>query len=169
MAAELMIRSGSGASALILTSGASGRIRAIFSLQALRSLVKLITAVVLLLLLPFRGRRRTTSSLSSSAAAAAGEVTVANKDEKQVVMRKGAVVRVPAAIVPSRRAAVAADQEVAARRGLAIRRVLQDKDKSCVRDFEVFVSTRGDNIFTQSWTPASVGIRFAINLNLLTK
>lgn len=156
-----MIRSGSGASSLILTSGASGRIRAIFSLQALRSLVKLITAVVLLLLLPFRGRRRTTSSLSSSAGAAvaAGEVKVANKDEKQAAMRKGSVVRVPAAIVPSRRAAVAADQEVAARRALAIRRVLQDKDESCVRDFEVFVSTRGDSIFTLSWTPASVGIR----------
>ncbi|EXC02514.1 hypothetical protein L484_004295 [Morus notabilis] len=154
MAAELMSSTMSGQPAtLILTSGASGRIRAIFSLQALRSLLMLINAVVLLLLLPFRGRRRTMSSSSSSSS---GE-----KVEKQEV-RKGAVVRVPAAIVPSRRAAaaaVAADQEVAARRSMAVRRVLQDKGESSVRDFEVFVTARGDNIFTQSWTPAAIETR----------
>ncbi|KAL2342317.1 hypothetical protein Fmac_003602 [Flemingia macrophylla] len=42
------------ASALLLTSGASGRIRALFSLQALRALLALFNAVVLLLLFPFR-------------------------------------------------------------------------------------------------------------------
>ncbi|PON96803.1 Alpha/beta hydrolase fold [Trema orientale] len=165
MATELMMRSSSGAScsppALILTSGASGRIRAIFSVRALRSLLMLISAFVLLLLLPFRGRRRTTSSSEK-------------EHEKQEGVgggsgthRKGAVVRVPAAMVASRRAAataVAVDQEVAARRALAIRRVLQDDrdggGECSVRDFSLFVTVRGDTIFTQSWTPpASVKIR----------
>ncbi|PON41264.1 Alpha/beta hydrolase fold [Parasponia andersonii] len=165
MAADLRMRSSSGASssppALILTSGASGRIRAIFSVRALRSLLMLISAFVLLLLLPFRGRRRTTPSSEK-------------EHEKQEgvgggsgIHRKGAVVRVPASMVASRRAAataVAVDQEVAARRALAIRRVLQDDHDGggefSVRDFSLFVTARGDTIFTQSWTPpASVKIR----------
>ncbi|XP_062118087.1 uncharacterized protein LOC133831708 [Humulus lupulus] len=160
MAAELMFR-GSGASssppALILTSGASGRIRAIFSARALRSLLMLINAFVLLLLLPFRGRRRTTSSSPEK------------DDEKQEIgggsHRKGtAVVRVPAAMVSWRRAAataVAVDHEVAARRALSIRRVLQeDDDEVSIRDFSLFVTARGDTVFTQSWSPpAPVKIR----------
>ncbi|XP_023644804.1 uncharacterized protein LOC17900907 isoform X2 [Capsella rubella] len=47
------------------------------------------------------------------------------------------------------------DDEVAVRRNLAMRRVLEDNggDGSSVRDFSLFTSKRGDTLFTQSWTP----------------
>ncbi|XP_010459449.1 PREDICTED: monoglyceride lipase-like [Camelina sativa] len=47
------------------------------------------------------------------------------------------------------------DEEVAVRRDLAMRRVLEDNggDGSSVRDFSLFTSKRGDTLFTQSWTP----------------
>ncbi|KAJ0247847.1 Hydrolase_4 domain-containing protein [Hirschfeldia incana] len=46
------------------------------------------------------------------------------------------------------------DDEVAVRRGLAMRRVLEDNggDGSSVRDFSFFTTSRGDTLFTQSWT-----------------
>lgn len=71
--------------------------------------------------------------------------------------------RVPNTIVSWRSAAadaVAADQAVAVRRAIAIRRVVQDKDEESVREFELFVTPRGDTLFTQSWTPVpSIKIR----------
>lgn len=47
------------------------------------------------------------------------------------------------------------DEQVAVRRNLAMRRVLEDNggDGSSVRDFSLFTSKRGDTLFTQSWTP----------------
>lgn len=136
-----------------LTSGASGRINALFSLRALRSLVLLLNALFLLLLLPFRGQRRAPAINS-------GEKM--GKDEKQESRRKGssaAVVRVPAALMPWRSTAVAVDQEAGVRRSLAIRRVVQDDDDVMVREFSLFSSARGDTLFTQSWTPISVKVR----------
>ncbi|CAN8292638.1 unnamed protein product [Cochlearia groenlandica] len=49
------------------------------------------------------------------------------------------------------------DEEVAVRRGLAMRRVLEDNggDGTSVRDFSLFKTKRGDTLFTQSWTPVS--------------
>ncbi|EOY21509.1 Alpha/beta-Hydrolases superfamily protein isoform 3 [Theobroma cacao] len=133
------------------TSGASGRINALFSLRALRSLMMLVNAIVLLLLLPFRGQKRAVAINS-------GEKV--GKDEKQESGRKGsAVVRVPAAMVPWRSGAVTVDQEAAARRALAIRRVVQDDDDDTVREFSLFVNARGETLFTQSWTPISVIVR----------
>ncbi|OMO79337.1 hypothetical protein COLO4_24467 [Corchorus olitorius] len=136
------------------TSGASGRINALFSVRALRALMMLVNAVVLLLLLPFRGQKR-------AAVGSSGEKV--GKDEKQESGRKAsssaAVVRVPAAMVPWRSAAVVVDQEAATRRALAIRRVVQDNDDATVREFSLFVSARGDTLFTQSWTPVSVKVR----------
>lgn len=46
------------------------------------------------------------------------------------------------------------DEEVAVRRGLAMRRVLEDDGGggSSVRDFSLFTTKRGDTLFTQSWT-----------------
>ncbi|MBA0651218.1 hypothetical protein Goklo_018571, partial [Gossypium klotzschianum] len=135
-----------------LTSGASGRINALFSLRALRSLLLLLNAVVLFLLLPFRGQRRASAICS-------GEKV--GKDEKQDCRRKGsssssAVMRVPAAMVLRRSAAVILDQEAAARRSLAIQRVVEDDDNDTVREFSLFTSARGETLFTQSWTPVSV-------------
>ncbi|KAK8692656.1 hypothetical protein V6N13_070263 [Hibiscus sabdariffa] len=135
------------------TSGASGRLTALFSLRALRSLLLLLNAVVLLLLLPFRGQRRVSASVS-------GEKV--GKDEKQECGRKGwaaTVVRVPSAMFHWRNVAVAVDHEAAARRSQAIRRVFQDDDDDTVREFSLFSTARGDTLFTQSWTPISVKVR----------
>ncbi|TYI53415.1 hypothetical protein E1A91_D11G002100v1 [Gossypium mustelinum] len=133
-----------------LTSGASGRINALFSLRALRSLLLLLNAVVLFLLVPFRGKANSGDNVG--------------KDEKQESGRKGSastVIRVPWALLPWRNATMAVDHEVAAavRRSQAIRRVFQDDDDDTVREFCLFSTARGDSLFTQSWTPISVQVR----------
>ncbi|CAI9767391.1 unnamed protein product [Fraxinus pennsylvanica] len=131
---------------LMLTSGASGRINALVSLSALRSLWLMIHAFVLLLLLPFRGRFYITSAEKGGGS---GE----SKEEKSS-SQGGVVVRVP------RKSGGAVDKEVAARRALAIKRVLEDNDgDETVREFSLFVTSRGDTMFTQSWTPAKVKVR----------
>ncbi|KAM6592368.1 hypothetical protein CsatA_000071 [Cannabis sativa] len=177
MAAEMMIRGGGASSsppALILTSGASGRIRAIFSPRALRSLLTLIYAFVLILILPFRGRRRASSSEKKDnrdemmkqeiiICGGGSSSSSSSSSSSQQKLRKGSstvVMRVPSAMVSWRRAA-AMDHEVAARRALSIKRVLEEEEKCClVRDFSLFVTARGDTVFTQSWAPpSSVKIR----------
>ncbi|KAF7822123.1 Monoglyceride lipase [Senna tora] len=156
----------SSSSSWILTSGASGRISALFSLRLLRILLMLINAAVMLLLLPFRGRRLVSV------------VEKPRKDERQHdCLRKLAAVRLPATIVPwkssmsvsskscggvsSAAMAVqaAADQAAAARRAMAIRRVTEDSDRSSLREYSLMDTKRGDTIFTQSWTPVSAKIR----------
>ncbi|XP_022924153.1 uncharacterized protein LOC111431680 [Cucurbita moschata] len=163
------VLSSSSSSSLILTSGASGRINALLSMRALKSLIMLVNAFVLLLLVPFRGRKRAQSMALS--------VAEKPRDEKQE--RKCATVRVPATIVSWKSSSSssssssnnngncssptpdAVDQEVAVRRALAIRRVVEDKDRceSSMREFLLFQSPRGNMIFTQSWTPVSLKIR----------
>ncbi|KAJ1438654.1 Serine aminopeptidase, S33 [Sesbania bispinosa] len=46
-----------------------------------------------------------------------------------------------------------------ARRDMAIRRVVEDDDQRCVREYWLLGTRRGDTIFTQCWTPVSVKIR----------
>ena len=141
---------------IMLTSGASGRINALLSVRALRSLVVLVKALVLLLLVPFRGRRGSVDR---------------PKDEKQEVapasVRKAPVVRVPATVT-WRCGAAAVDQDVAARRALAIGRVVQESGggggEKSVREFSLLVTIRGDTLFTQSWTPLRVKIRYVFCL-----
>nr|GMD66372.1 monoglyceride lipase-like [Ipomoea batatas] len=152
MAVELSKGSDARAT-IILTSGASGRISALFSMQALRSLWLLLNAFVLLFLIPFRGRRRMASA--ASVATSASQEKGVGKEEK-ATERKGAIVRVPTTML-SRKSAV--EQEVAARRALAMRRVMQDDDDETVRECSLFVTPRGDTLFTQSWTPVSVKVR----------
>ncbi|XP_051113572.1 uncharacterized protein LOC127239450 [Andrographis paniculata] len=147
-----MARRSNDATAVMLTSGASGRIGALFSPRLMRSLWLLINAFFLILLLPFSGRRRCTAASES------GERGGCGKEERQQTA-PGKVVRVPAAMVP-RRSMV--DKEVAARRALAIKRVLEDngdENKDTVREFSLFVTARGDTLFTQSWTPLKLPIR----------
>ncbi|KAH1075570.1 hypothetical protein J1N35_027898 [Gossypium stocksii] len=139
-----------------LTSGVSDLINALFSLRSLRSLLVVLNAVVLLLLLPTRRRNRT-SALKSEA----------GKDEKHEGRKKGSVgtkFRVPAAVVPRRSTAFAVDLEAAARRSLAIRRVVQDDDGISMREFSLVSSARGDTLFIQIWTPISVKIRGVVFL-----
>lgn len=161
------VLSSSSSSSLILTSGASGRINALLSMRALKSLIMLVNAFILLLLFPFRGPKRAQS--------------VADKPRDDKSERKCPTVRVPATIVSWKSSssnnnnstnstnsllpAAAVDQEVAVRRALAIRRVVEDKDKNeaSIREFLLFQSPRGNTIFTQSWTPVSLKIRLGIN------
>lgn len=136
---------------IILTSGASGRISALFSMQVLRSLWVLVHAFVLLFLLPFRGRWRMTSGVGSVSASGSQEKGC-GKDEKGLDRK----VRVPTMMVARK---CALDQDVAARRAIAMRRVMQDVDDHTVRQLSLFVTPRGDTLFTQSWTPVSETIR----------
>lgn len=136
-------------SALILTSGASGRVRALFSMRELKRLFTIIHSLILFLLLPFRfvlwqGKM--------------GAVVI--RDEKQerkvraapqILVKKRNMISVSPPSVP----AAVVDEEVAVRRELAIRRVLEDEggDGSYVRDYSLFTTKRGDTLFTQSWSP----------------
>ncbi|KAI9087363.1 hypothetical protein K1719_030683 [Acacia pycnantha] len=158
----LVLSAQDGSSSLFLTSGATGRINALFSMRLLKSLLMLINSIIFLLLLPFRGPRRVSP------------VDKPGKDEKQIdYHHKGVVVRVPTAYVPwksyltvgcsssSTAAATvkAVDEAVEARRALAIRRVVEDRDPRTVREYFLIGTKRGDTIFTQSWTPVSAKIR----------
>ncbi|GFP96518.1 monoglyceride lipase [Phtheirospermum japonicum] len=158
------------AATLMLTSGASGRINALFSLRVLKSLWRLIGAFFLIFLLPFRGRPRRCMAVAEPSEKGGRGGGCSGKEEKSAAAG-GKVVRVPAAMVP-RRSAV--DKEVAARRALAIKRVVEDNDnsnddelnyfKDSLRDFGLFVTCRGDTLFFQSWTPAMVQVRGVVVL-----
>ncbi|KAJ6807599.1 uncharacterized protein M6B38_169175 [Iris pallida] len=126
---------------LFVTSGASGRVAALFSLRSLRSLLLLFNGFLLLLLLPFR--RRTAA---------------ATEEEKSTAAVAGVVVRVPAAKVRWAREGEAAAS--AARRAMAIRRLKEEEEaggeRRAKRDFCLFSTSRGNTLFTQSWTPIAV-------------
>ncbi|KAJ6800839.1 uncharacterized protein M6B38_202250 [Iris pallida] len=128
---------------LILSSGASGRATVLFSLRALRSLLLLFNSFLLLLLFPFRRRTMEVSERS--------EKSERSEEEKS----PSVVVRVPAAMVRRER-----EGEVAARRGMAIRRLgtkeEEDEERRTKREFCIFSTPRGDTLFTQSWTPLAV-------------
>lgn len=76
----------------------------------------------------------------------------------------GKVVRVPAAMVPMKSVAAVVDKDVAARRALAIKRVVEGNgrgdNEDTVREYSLFITTRGDTLFTQSWTPVKVQVRY---------
>ena len=121
----------------MLTSGASGRVRALFSVRVWRSLVMVMNTLVILLLVLFRRRKR--------------------KDEEGGSQSQKKVM-VPVKMVTWRkRGSVVVEQEVAVRRALAMRRVAQDDDdglnEEVVRGYSLFLTPRGDTIFTRSWTP----------------
>ncbi|KAG6401837.1 hypothetical protein SASPL_138705 [Salvia splendens] len=140
---------------VMLTSGASGRINALLSLRALRSVLRLISAFFLILLLPFRGRKRCAVVGASPESPEKG-----GGREEKAVATTGKVVRVPAAMVPMKSAAAVVDKDVAARRALAIKRVEEDNGGGdTARDYSLFVTSRSDTIFTQSWTPIMVQVR----------
>ncbi|KAB5531738.1 hypothetical protein DKX38_018408 [Salix brachista] len=157
----------------LLTSGASGRITALFSVQTLKSLLMLINAFFLLLLAPFRARRR---MVVAAAVAARGSSTSSLGDQKSKdgrLLRESSSgvhrtkLRVPATIVPWKSGGgggggvtAVVDPEVGGRRAIAIKRVLHDDDTNTVREFSLFVTARGDTLFTQLWTPVSAKIRF---------
>ncbi|XXG51273.1 hypothetical protein AAC387_Pa02g5086 [Persea americana] len=120
------------APALVLTSGASGRVNALLSLRSLRVAAALLHWLFLLIS-PFQRRKPPSDGISKE------------KENKR---------RSPAAEVwPG-------DLEVAARRAMAIRRVGQGSDsRMSLRESSLLATSRGDTLFTQSWTPASVKFR----------
>lgn len=115
---------------------------AFLSLRALKSLLTLICAAAMLLLLPFRGSRRVSPAEKPSS-------------KEECHHRKGTIVRIPAKMM-SRKSGVGV---VVARRELAIRRVVEDDDQRCVREYWILGTKRGDTIFTQCWTPIYHKIR----------
>ncbi|OIW20769.1 hypothetical protein TanjilG_21991 [Lupinus angustifolius] len=149
MASEVLILKGEDP-AMMLTSGATGRISALFSLNALKSLIVFLNGVVLLILLPFRVL-----------------VSTPAKDDHEG-HRKGAVVRVPATIVAWKSSSSVSSGNGASRRTMAIRRVLEEEKKddnnNMVRDYWLFRPRRGDTIFTQSWIPTNVKVRGVVLL-----
>ncbi|CAL5445317.1 unnamed protein product [Camellia sinensis] len=133
--------------AVMLTSGASGRVNALFSMRVVNSLLILINAIVMLFLLPFRGRKRSVSTAALL------------QDDKQDQRKLPPVLlRVPPN-VPWKSSSVV-DQDVAARRALAIRRVMQANHENSLREFSLFVTSRGETMFTQSWILVSKQIRY---------
>ncbi|KAK4742884.1 hypothetical protein SAY87_000885 [Trapa incisa] len=158
----MQARASPSSSSVILTSGASGRISALFSLRALRSLLLLIHTFILLLLLPFCGRLRRQASTVDKA--------TGGPEEKKQVDGSGGTGRRPSGgasfRVPMLRwkaAPTTAGQEVATRRALAKRRVIQeDDDENCAREFSLFNTSH--TLFTQSWTPVNVKIRGVVVL-----
>lgn len=146
----LMMTTKGNEGAVILTSGASGRINALISIRAWKYLLLVVNSIILFLLLPFR--RRQTAAVVMPGGGSGG-----NGKEGKQLERKNSMVRVVA-----RKSA--AEQEVAGRRALAIKRVIQDKDPNTVRDFALFVTSRASTIFTQSWTPVSSNLRALVVL-----
>ncbi|KAJ6387400.1 hypothetical protein OIU78_017172 [Salix suchowensis] len=123
---------------------------------------------------PFRGRRR---MVVAAAVAARGSSTSSSGDQKPKdgrLLRESSSgvhrtkLRVPATIVPWKSGGgggggvtAVVDPEVGGRRAIAIKRVLHDDDTNTVREFSLFVTARGDTLFTQLWTPVSAKIRYA--------
>lgn len=176
--------------ALLLTSGASGRVNVIFSLRTLKSLVLLIKAsIFFLLLLPFQLGLWRTSSIkqpsptSSSSSSSSNSVDRDEKkhhnQENRITTKKSPSpffffffgggrklpVAVPGSLVRTNSinktaVVVAGDTDAATRRELAIKRVTENNiSSSSLRDFSLLVTSRGDTLFTQSWTPRNTNIR----------
>ncbi|KAI3889694.1 hypothetical protein MKX03_007716 [Papaver bracteatum] len=153
---------------LILTSGASGRVNALLSLSAIKRLLMLVYTIILFLLLPLtRVRRRTMmvvgesdenichrkslSSVSSSPVKRNRKIYNVNSDDNEDDCKT----------VASKEIVVLKDFDVVSRRAISIKRVTQDDDDDCdtVREACLFGNSRGETLFTQSWTPASVKVK----------
>ncbi|XP_065630444.1 uncharacterized protein LOC112040702 isoform X2 [Quercus suber] len=142
----------------MLTSGASGRVRALFSVRVWRSLVMVMNALVILFLVLFRRRRRKDEEGGSQSQSQSQKKVMDEEGGSQSQSQSQKKVMVPVKMVTWRKSgSVVVEQEVAVRRALAMRRVAQDDDdglnEDVVRDYSLFLTPRGDTIFTRSWTP----------------
>lgn len=125
MGSEGMVLRGKEASELILTSGASGRIRALFSVRALRALLAFFNAVVLVLLFPFRKGNFMSTRLTWN------------------WNWNWNCTPVPSTWTARRALAIRRVMDEA------------DDAADALREYRLIPSPRGDTIFTQSWIPLS--------------
>ncbi|XP_078429557.1 uncharacterized protein LOC144701693 [Wolffia australiana] len=131
---------------VMLTSGPSSRVSAVMSLRTLRALLMLLNMILLALLSPLqRGAARLAIGRRS--------VDRTKGSERKRKLAAPMAVRTPAA----RRA------DVAFRRAMAIRRLAMEEDDSPAswsrKEFSLFATTRGDTLFTRSWSPIDAPIR----------
>lgn len=153
---------------LILTSGASGRVNALLSLRAVKRLLMLVYTIMLFLLLPLtRVRRRTMMVVGESDENVCHRKSLSSVSS--TVKRNRRVYNVNSddneddckTSVASKEIVVLEDFDVVTRRAISIKRVTQDDDDDCdtVREACLFGNSRGETLFTQSWTPASVKVK----------
>ncbi|KAL3716340.1 hypothetical protein ACJRO7_008012 [Eucalyptus globulus] len=117
----------------------------------------LIRTFVLMLLMPFWGRKWVFLVSMTAAEKSKDERSESDDGSNQ---KGGPMVRVPGMALLWRRAvSLLVEQEVAARRAMAKKRVVQDGDETIIRDFSIFTTARGDALFTQSWRPVDGEIR----------
>ncbi|KAK9106596.1 hypothetical protein Syun_022607 [Stephania yunnanensis] len=127
---------------------------AILSLRLLKIALDLVNAVLAVLVLPLEKRMRGISSSWRAVVMAALERPGGGGGGSG----RG-FVRLPWRSWRSE-SAERVEDEAAKRREIAIRRVLEDReDERSVRDFSLFLTSRGGTLFTQSWTPAAVEIK----------
>lgn len=120
---EGMVLRGKEESALMLTSGASGRICALFSVRALRAFLALLNAVVLVLLFPFRK-----GTLNLMSTRLTWKTTATASTSTSTARRALAIRRV-------------------------LEDIDADDTRKTLREYRVLTTSRGDTIFTQSWIP----------------
>ncbi|KAI3941970.1 hypothetical protein MKW92_043309 [Papaver armeniacum] len=145
---------------LILTSGASGRVNALLSLRAIKRLLMLVYTIILRRTMMVVGEsddnichRKSLSSVSSSPVKRNRRVYNVNSDDNDDDDSKN--------VVASKEIVVLKDFDVVTRRAISIKRVTQDDDddSNTVREACLFGNSRGETLFTQSWTPASVKVK----------
>ncbi|XP_056170789.1 uncharacterized protein LOC130138979 [Syzygium oleosum] len=124
--------------------------RTLFSLCTLKSRLMLTCA-------PFRRRKRVVLVSATVVEKSKDDRIESNSGSNR---KGGPVVRVPATALSWRRVAAASvKQKVAARRAMAKKQVVQNADETVVRKFSIFMTARGNGLFTQSWRPVNVEIR----------
>lgn len=124
--------------------------RTLFSLCTLKSRLMLTCA-------PFQRRKRVVLVSATVVEKSKDDRIESNSGSNR---KGGPVVRVPATALSWRRVAAASvKQKVVARRAMAKKQVVQDADETVVRKFSIFMTARGNGLFTQSWRPVNVEIR----------
>ncbi|KAI3931132.1 hypothetical protein MKX01_029322 [Papaver californicum] len=157
---------------LLLTSGASGRVNALLSLRAIKRLLMLVYTIILFLLLPLtRVRKRVGISSTTTMMVGESDENICHRKSSSVVSSVSSPVKRNRRIynvnndddgknVINKEIVVLKDFDVVTRRTISIKRVTQDDDDSIsIREASLFVNSRGETLFTQSWTPASIKVK----------
>ncbi|KAI3976424.1 hypothetical protein MKX01_008282 [Papaver californicum] len=157
---------------LLLTSGASGRVNALLSLRAIKRLLMLVYTIILFLLVPLtRVRKRVGISSTTTMMVGESDENICHRKSSSLVSSVSSPVKRNRRIynvsnddgddnISSKEIVVLKDFDVVTRRTISIKRVTQDDDDSIsVREASLFVNSRGETLFTQSWTPAAIKVK----------